>query len=158
VCVIVDANLTATFFNNPFAGDYAPVVRWITERDGRLVYGGKLKAELEKSVAARRLLLAWWRAGRAHLVEDAPLASEEAVVASLGHCQSNDAHVVALARVSGARVLCTDDQPLMRDLRDQRLIARPRGKIHRERTHAHLLAHASSCGVRPLSPRRRGKS
>lgn len=158
MCVIVDANLTATFFNNPFDGDYASVVLWITERDGRLVYSGRLKTELERHEAARRLLLAWWRVGRARLLDDALLAGEETMVASLGHCQSNDLHVIALARQSGARILCTDDQLLVRDFRDSRLISKPRGKVYRNPAHRHLLRHDKSCEARLSSQKRSRRS
>lgn len=67
------------------------------------------------------------------------------VDASLG-CRSNDLHVLALARVSGARTLCTADGDLRRDFKDSRLVARPKGSIYSRASHAHLLKHSTSCG------------
>ena len=69
---------------------------------------------------------------------------QERVVVETGHCQSNDHHVIALARVSGARVLFTEDKALMRDFGDLRLL-RPKGKVYRRPSHSRLLVHRRGC-------------
>ena len=147
MCVIVDANEASPFFQRPVSSIHAPVVRWITERDGRLVYGGKLKAELLRVADARRLVLAWSAAGRALDVDAEAVVAVEQQIERSGLCRSNDAHVIGLALVSGARVLCTQDTPLMEDFRNRELISGPRGNIYRSPDHAHLLKHSSSCGL-----------
>ena len=43
-------------------------------------------------------------------------------------CQSDDQHVIALARISGARLLFSNDADLMRGFRNQHLL-RPRGRL-----------------------------
>ncbi len=45
-------------------------------------------------------------------------------------CRSNDHHIVALAVVSGARLLYTNDRDLTDDFKDKRLIDNPRGKVY----------------------------
>ena len=45
-------------------------------------------------------------------------------------CRSNDLHIIALAIVSGARLLYSQDQLLQQDFRDKALIDQPRGKIY----------------------------
>ena len=45
-------------------------------------------------------------------------------------CQSNDHHIIALAIISGARLLYTKDQKLHRDFRNDMLISHPRGKVY----------------------------
>ena len=47
-----------------------------------------------------------------------------------GACKSNDLHVLALALVSGARLLYTNDTALINDFGNPGIVARPRGKIY----------------------------
>jgi predicted nucleic acid-binding protein len=154
MCVIVDANLASRVFQEPAEADFAPVLNWILERHGELVFGGHLATELARMEKPRRFLLALLRAGRARRVSDSGLAAEEAVVEETGQCRSNDKHVLALARVSGARTLCTHDRDLQRDFRNPQLISGPRGSIYQRAEHAPLLRHTTSCGRRGR-PRRR---
>lgn len=94
----------------------------------------------------RRYLLALNRAGRARLIAPDAVAQEEAKVRELGDLESNDPHVLALARASGARTLCSHDQPLHRDFKNARLISAPRGAVYQQARHQRLLKHTSSCG------------
>jgi hypothetical protein len=153
MCVIIDANRAGIFFSAPVSDDYKPVVRWITERHGRLIYGGRLEEELQRLRDAVRTLRQWSLAGQAVRVEPSHLTAEEDQVRKSGLCRSNDSHVIALARFSGARVLCTDDRTLMRDFRNPSLIDNPRGSIYQNRSHAHLLDHSGSCGYPPRRKR-----
>jgi hypothetical protein len=149
MCVIVDANRAAVFFSDLLSGDHEPVVRWIERRGGRLVYGGRLRDELLRVSAAVLVLQQWRLAGRAIEVSDELIDEEETRVGSLGLCRSNDQHVIALARLSGARLLCTSDRLLMDDFRNPRLVPRPRGRIYQRPAHARLLDHSGSCGKQP---------
>ena len=69
-----------------------------------------------------------------------------------GRHQSDDPHVLALAQISGARLLYTNDRALQRDFNNHRLIDEPRGKVYttyRSRTfsdtHQKLLANKDLC-------------
>lgn len=146
MCLIVDANLAAAVFASPPHSDFVPVLDWLEKRDGCVVYGGRLAAELIRIEKARRYLLNLVRAGRARLVPDGPISTEERTVTKTGLCRSNDVHVMALARISGARTLCTRDRDLQRDFRDSRLISDPRGSIYLRPEHSRLLRHTGSCG------------
>ena len=55
-----------------------------------------------------------------------------------GNCKSDDEHIIALALVSGARILCTTDADLMDDFRDRLLLA-PQGKIYSHASHDLML-------------------
>ena len=145
MCVIVDANLASRVFQETAEADFAPVLSWL-ERDGELVFGGHLARELSRMERPRRFLRALLQAGRARRVSDESIAAEETVVEATGHCRSNDKHVLALARVSGARTLCTHDRDLQRDFRDPELISGPRGSVYQRKEHAALLRHTTSCG------------
>ena len=144
MCLIVDTNLASKVFTNPPDPDFAPVIAWL-KKDGRLIFGGRLRAELMRVEKARSLLAELQRGGRALRIPNAELAREETVVLATGYCQSNDGHVVALARVSGARTLCTHDKDLQKDFRNPQLVSDPRGSIYQRKAHVHLLRHTRSC-------------
>lgn len=50
-----------------------------------------------------------------------------------GIIKSDDPHVLALAQVSGARLLYSNDQDLSDDFRDRRFIDSPQGKVYTTR-------------------------
>jgi hypothetical protein len=143
VCIIVDANRAHILFSQPESEAAAPIWDWL-KRDGILVYGGKLAAELGKVTASRRLLVELVRGGRAILEAAEEVDREESLLRVTGHCKSDDQHVVALARISGARVLFTEDRLLMDDFQNP-LLLRPKGKIYRRSSHRRLLAHRRGC-------------
>ena len=53
--------------------------------------------------------------------------------------KSNDLHVIALARISGARLLYSDDKKLRKDFKNKHLVNSPRGKVYSKEDHQHLL-------------------
>ena len=119
MCAIVDANVASEVFGprpSP-AGD--GFLGWVV-RGGRLVAGGKHLRELERSTPRFRE----WAgqavsAGRLRLVEKKPVEQETERLRVNGVCQSNDEHVIALARVSGARLLYSNDVDLQQGLQEQ---------------------------------------
>lgn len=143
MCLIVDANRAHVLFGQPDSEDAVPIWEWLKKK-GILVYGGQLASELGRHDQARRLLLQLRRAGRAVLEDEEAVKLEESRVHATGECSSNDQHVVALALVSGARVLYTEDQALMDDFRNPRLV-KPKGRIYRRAEHRKLLSHRSGC-------------
>jgi hypothetical protein len=148
VCLIVDANVAARFLSQP-----NPVIHWLLGERGnpRLVAAGKLRKELARHADVTRLLVRLEQAGRLRSVEASGLRQEEARLHAAGLCVSNDHHILALAILSGARTLATDDNGLADDFKNARIISRPRGKIYRDpAAHARLLRHTpASCGVQP---------
>lgn len=143
MCLVVDANKASDVFRRPDS-DYAkPIWAWL-RRDGILVFGGKLAAELAMVNEARRLLAELLRGGRAFQEKDGEIAAEEARLQEKGSYRSNDPHVIALCLVSGARVVATEDQLLMQDLKDPAIV-KPRARIYRRPSHRNLLRHQSGC-------------
>jgi hypothetical protein len=125
--------------------------------DGRMVFGGRLAQELEESDSVRRFILKLNQAGRAIRVDDAIVNGEERVLSETFDLASNDPHVLALARVSGARVLLTEDKALHSDFTNHQIISKPRGRVYQTRDHEPLLHHDSSCKFAPRQkPKRRG--
>jgi len=152
MCVIIDASVAGLVFAIPSRPEYAPVWQWIEEKDGVIVYGGQLAQELGKVREGARRLRSLSQAGKAHRVSPANLEREEATVRGLGARlglrrlrKFNDRHVIALARLSGARVLCTDDGDLQDRFRNTGLVPRPKGRIYKRAEHKHLLHHDGNC-------------
>jgi hypothetical protein len=148
MCLIVDANMASRALGNSLDPDCVPVRDWLFKGDGCLVFGGRLASELDRVSIARKRLLELNRAGRARRIDDSAVQEEQQTVDATGLCRSNDSHVVALARVSGARVLCTGDGNLRQDFKNPELVSKPRGKLYQREEHAHLLVHSTSCGRR----------
>jgi hypothetical protein len=150
MCVVIDANQAGRFFTAPPTQDHQPLHDWLWKGNGKLVSGGKLHDELSKLNNARRALAVLKSAGKLHVASAAAVAADELSISGL--CVSNDAHVVALARVSGARLLCSADQLLHQDFGNPALICIPRGNVYQYATHAHLLQGALR-GHTPGCPR-----
>ena len=146
MCVIIDACVRDLVFSPPPHADACPVLDWIEHGPGRVAYGGKkLCDELFKSQHARRRLRAWKQAGRASEFPQTIVDAEDTRVKALGLAKSNDTHVIALARVSGARTLYSADGALHADFKNPQLVNDPRGTIYQCSNHAHLLVHTPSC-------------
>jgi hypothetical protein len=149
MCVIIDACLAGPIFNTPSHCDFIPLWDWILRKDGCIVFGGKLATELEKVKEGARQLQQLSASGKARRVKTHLLNEEEANLKAKGLCKSDDPHVIALARVSRARVLCSRDKALHADFTNPNLISRPRGRVYQNATHAKVLGHTPGCIGRP---------
>lgn len=145
MCAIVDNNARDRFFRQPVDIDLQPLWRWIDDGKGVLVVGGHLLTELFGSQDAADAIQAWERAGRAVIMDKKTVNDETQRLRDDGACVSDDEHVIALARVSGARRLCSSDQLLHRDFRNPDLVNNPRGRVYQNPTHIHLLSHEGRC-------------
>ena len=162
MCAIIDANVAHEVFgsNRPEAGQ--KFFEWVTTGIGRLVVGGKLLEELDKSsngfrAVGQQLLFA----GRMKIVDEGIVNAKTDQLLNEGLCGSDDQHIIALAQVSGARLLYTDDGDLQKDFKDRRLIDDPQGKIYPARgdgrfrdgsfqdSHKRLLKRRNLCRTGP---------
>ena len=95
-----------------------------------LVVGGHLLTELDESTAFRQ-----WRAtaanvGRVRIVQASHVDELADELRERNACVSDDEHVIALAQLSGARLLYSNDGDLHTDFRNKHLIDQPRGKVY----------------------------
>lgn len=156
MCLILDANRFSAALSTPPQPDYRPIIDWLTAPNstGMVVFGGtKFLREIAWSERARRWFLELQRAGRAKLIDRAVVDAEEQALRARGLCVSDDEHMVALARKSGARVFCTEDAALWKDVRNPALLAKPRGRIYRTKRHVALLCHHARCQRPPQRAR-----
>ena len=128
MCAILDANAASAVFGRDRGGAAEEFFEWINSGRGSLVVGGKLRRELGKIAACDVWLQQATLAGRARNVDDRRV--DELASELERQCLSDDPHVIALAKISGARLLYTNDSNLQRDFRDPRLIKKPRGKVY----------------------------
>ena len=136
MCVILDAN-TFGKFRNPNDEDMASVWRWLNNRNGKIVYSNTKKFEDE-----------WERGGTSHLRDQMMRAGQLKLVSEgvqekadelKDEIASNDEHIIALAIVSGVKVLVSyreGDRDLFVDFKNRSLV---RGKVYTRKSHAHML-------------------
>jgi len=152
MCAIIDANVVAQAFGNSTT-DAGEAFRARID-DGRmpLAVGGLLLDELDRNVTFRA-----WRAtalqyGTVRVAERNQVEARTADLRQRGACASDDEHLIALAQVSGARLLFSNEPRLHRDFKNRELIDDPRGKVYSTlqhtsltSTHRRLLAQRSLC-------------
>ena len=146
MCLIIDADSVAAVFADKTPEDYVPIIDWLTKKDGALVIGGKLVKEYDKVEKAKRFVKSLMQAGRAKIYATELVDNETNAIRSF--CKSNDSHIVALARISGARIVCSHDRALHKDFRSELLIANPKGHIYQTKKHSNLLqlyGHTVAC-------------
>ena len=134
MCAILDANVAGEVFGKerPTAG--LKFFEWIDQGPGRLVLGGHLRDELVKTNArewVRQALLA----DRIRNVSDTKVRARTDALRNSEKCMSHDPHVIALAQISRARLLYTNDGKLHHDFNNKQLIDNPRGKVYSSRQH-----------------------
>lgn len=125
-CLIVDTNILHWFTDT--SEEIPRVVIGLLQRQrGKLYIGGGLKTEIPRKY--RQWYNVGVRAGWIVNVPDDEVDQETAFLSGHHTLESDDPHVVALARVSGARVLVSCDGDLRDDFRDRNLISQPSGKL-----------------------------
>ena len=134
MCCILDASCFGEFFD-PKNTDMKPLREWLNKKNGKLAYSPteKLKKECEGNQNFKELLAARRRAGKAKTPDANEVHKKTKKLER--KVKSNDAHIIALAMVSGAKLLVTHDVALMTDFK--RLIKD--GRIYRKKSHKHLL-------------------
>ncbi len=156
MCAIVDASVRDQVFREKKSEAAQFFFDWLNSGKGqpKLVIGGKLLQELSGS----ENFISWFQAaqlaGRAKSIPDKEVDNATKELEDLKICKSNDQHVLALARVSGARLLFADDGNLQSDFGNREIIGGVRGKVystkvnkHVTSTHRRLLSRSDHCGT-----------
>lgn len=124
MCAIIDANVAHEAFgqNPPPAG--TGFRRWV-EGKGRLVWGGKLRMELSRDRYFRQWAQSAVLSGKLRSERDADVNQRTEEMERQRAYESDDPHILALAHISGARLLYSNDQPLHRDFKNPALLDPP---------------------------------
>lgn len=129
MCAIVDANTANEIFGTKRSEAGSKFFDWLNTGTGILIAGGKLLDELNKTKCrewARQAMLS----GKIILESRQVVEDQTAKLYNENACKSNDHHVIALAQISGARLLYTNDNDLQEDFKNKKLIDKPRGRIY----------------------------
>lgn len=137
MCLILDVNVVHKVFPAPH-DDFKPIHKALISGRARLVYGGELTREYER-LAFRRVLLRLDQRGAAKQFPDSAVDAEAERLRRGRLCKSNDTHILALAEVSGARLLCSEDVDLGDDFTNAAILSKPRGSVYKRVEHEHLI-------------------
>ena len=161
MCAIVDANVRDLVFKRHArdASDAnARFFQWIISGKGIVVIGGtKLRKELygDAGWRLRDVFVNLRRMGYIKDIDDEEVDRVAEQLCTDGACKSDDEHIIALARVSRARLLYSHDSALHRDFGNRDLLSKPLGKVYSTRTrseftdgHQRLLANRNLCDPR----------
>ena len=131
MCAIVDNNVRHEVFGDEptEAGQY--FLDWLERKGGPLVVGGRLLSdELGGYHNFNSWLVQALIAGKARRISDDTVDAAMSSLQQRQVCRSDDEHILALAQVSGARLLFTNDRALQQDFRNQRIIGGTRGRVY----------------------------
>jgi len=138
MCLIIDANFIHRVYPLPDA-DGLPIERALVSHRARLVYGGELAREYGRMTDFRRRLVGLDRAGVARKIPDAAVDHLTKQLGNASAMVSDDPHIIALAQVSGARLLCSNDGDLHSDFTNHAFLNNPRGRVYQTANHAPLI-------------------
>ena len=117
MCAIVDADVRDQVFGDARSDAGAFFFKWLNERGGKLIVGGRLLQELSGLQKFQIWLQGALLAGRAERIDDISVNAKTEEVERSGICRSNDDHIIALAIIGGARLLFTNDKFLKDDFK-----------------------------------------
>jgi predicted nucleic acid-binding protein len=140
-------------FSSPAHADYVPVLNWLNRPGGGwLTTGGKNRSEISNMVRAVEFINILAIAGKVQFVDEGDIDRAAATIRP-GTLRSNDSHVIALAIVSGTRLLCTGETTghLANDFATYKFPNRRRGKVYQRVEQAQtLLRHVRrQCSGKP---------
>ena len=155
MCAILDASVVSEVFSPTPPEAALKFLDWINTGNGRLVVGGKLLKEISQNSRSAKWARQALNAGLIRRVSESAVNNRTEKLRNEGVCRSDDPHVIALAQLSGARLLYSNDRKLQRDFGTKKLIDSPRGKIYSTlqnkdfRTgHKRLLGRKDLCRIK----------
>jgi predicted nucleic acid-binding protein len=143
--LIVDANVINLLANGEDL-NFRPILDALQPKKAahsapKLVYCRHLQQEYDRASAkALALFKALDQQGRTKFIRTELVDRDMAWLAEHGNLRSNDTHIVALARQSGARLLCTNDRLLIEDFTNRHLVDNPRGNVYTTLDHVQTPA------------------
>ena len=148
MCVILDTN-TFGRFRNPSDENLEPVRKWLRQRNGKIVYSNTDKYKKEwKRGGMERWIRERDRAAQFKLVSEGVQKKENELK---GKIKSDDEHIIALALVTGVKVLVSyadyenrqkGDSDLFDDFRDKNLVG---GRVYTKKSHARDMLKKDTC-------------
>lgn len=144
---IVDANVVGELFSGNSSDAGPKFLEWIQRGHGRLTYGGKNREELRENETFRDWADNAVQYDRLRRIADGVVRDEtkrlerDKSTNPKADYKSNDPHVIALARVGGARLLFSNDGDLHEDFNNRYLIHDPPGTVYTTRQNPGFRSH-----------------
>lgn len=159
MCIVIDTNVFGSVFdpNNAQHLEYHPVNKWVTEREGFMVLGGtRYIEELRQAKWYLGVLTELSRKGRVKRVRDDIVDRDYVVVEELlKGSRCDDCHLIAVIRVSGCRLICSNDRRADQYLKNPKLYPKAKGlkppSIYRYKKHSSLLCRKNIVSIRNLA-------
>jgi len=144
MCLVIDPSSIPSVFNpkSKRHSDFRPVLLWITNSSGRIIYGGrKYLTELARMTHYLGIFNEFARAGKTVKLDGKKvdkLAAE--LKARIPDARFNDEHIVAIVVVSRCKVVCSDDKEAYPYLRRTDLYPKgmKRPRIYRHQSHGRM--------------------
>lgn len=147
MCLVIDANCFGLVFGSVKGHEnFIPVLNWIAEGNGRMIYGGtKYNVELSRAGWMLRIVAELTRSRRVIRIPNAtidPIAA--ALKVKFPEPEFDDEHIVALVIASRCCVVCTKDNPAISYLKRVDVFADWPG-IERPKIYKGDKRHAGLC-------------
>ena len=133
MCMILDNNTYGDFFKNK--PDMQPIHDWL-DKTGKLVYSNHIKFK-ELSPKYIENLQKYKSKGKAELISSEKVKEGiEKIKKSEEKIQSDDIHILGLAKIKNIKLLCSKDKNLHKDFKNKKIIG---GSIYQNKGHEDLL-------------------
>ena len=157
MCIVIDTNSFSCVFDehNSKHDDFKPVLEWIRDGKGKIVYGGtSYEKELETAHKYVKIFSEFQKSDRVVVIDKATVDNKEKECKALvKHRNFNDAHIISIIVVSGVKLVCTDEKRAIRFLKDKRFYERgKRPKIYTSKKNANLLCDSNIADCCKPSP------
>ena len=132
MCMILDINMWPDFFNKK--KNMQPVHKWLEKQNGKLVYSDHKLFQKELTQNQKTILEKYYQSGKARFISETQVEQTIAILQKNNQFQSNDIHILGLAKADQVKVLCTKDKNLHADFKN--ILG---GSIYQNAKHQHLL-------------------
>lgn len=114
MCIIIDTNTFKSVFDTTSSdhAEFAPVLDWILNGKGKIVYGGtKYKDELKEAHKFLKIFGQFNRSRKVVSIDDDTVDAYQSILeAKEKHKDFDDPHIVAICYISKCRLICTGDK------------------------------------------------
>lgn len=136
MCAIVDINVVHQCLGKGRTEAGKFFFDWLLNGGILVVGGSKFEAEIRNDSRFLRFVNERRQSGKVRQgIDRDKVDAEQQRLVRLKICDSDDQHILALARVSDTRILFTNDDALQNDFRNPSIINRPRGQVYTTAVH-----------------------
>lgn len=128
MCLILDTNKYGDFFKQK--QDMEPVRKWL-DRKGKIAYSPTRKFEKELTRDMKSELHTYRESGKMKFFKPEDVQNVQDKLSGL---ESDDPHIIALAKVAKVRLLVSGDQDLHKDFK--KIV---KGSVYQNKSHKKLL-------------------